>query len=95
LTSALVGGDGQLHAMAALTRGRSPRYPLLRRLSEPQSRSGRHGGVKIRGTTETRTLGRPALSQSPHRLRITQTLNVYEHNRCYVLGIFSLGDLFY
>jgi hypothetical protein len=39
LTSALVGGDGQLHAPAALHPGKGPsRYPLDRRLSGPQSR---------------------------------------------------------
>jgi hypothetical protein len=30
----------QLHASAALIRGKSPRYPLNRRLGGPQSRSG-------------------------------------------------------
>jgi hypothetical protein len=33
--------SGQLHAPAALPRGKSPRYPLDRRLGGPQSRSGR------------------------------------------------------
>jgi len=37
---------GQLHGPAALPRGKSPRYPLDRRLGGPQSRSGRGGEVK-------------------------------------------------
>jgi hypothetical protein len=40
--------SGQLHAPDALSPGKSPRYPLDRRLSGPQSRSGRGGGEKIR-----------------------------------------------
>jgi hypothetical protein len=38
-TSAL-GGGGQHHALAALPPGKT-RYPLYRRLGEPQGRSGR------------------------------------------------------
>jgi hypothetical protein len=34
---------GQIHAPAALLPGKNPRYPLDRRLGEPQSRF-RHGG---------------------------------------------------
>jgi hypothetical protein len=44
LTSAL-DGSGQLHAPAALTPSKSPRYPLDRKLGGPQSRSG-SGGEK-------------------------------------------------
>jgi hypothetical protein len=40
---------------------------LYRRLGGPQSRSGRHGEVKILDPTETQT--RPARSQSLYRLR--------------------------
>ena len=40
LTSALIGEGGQRHALAALTPGKT-RYPLYRRLGEPQSPSGR------------------------------------------------------
>jgi hypothetical protein len=37
----------QLHALAALSRGKaSPQYPLDRRLGGPQSRSGRGGEEK-------------------------------------------------
>jgi hypothetical protein len=36
-------GSGQLHAPAALSQGKSPGYPLDRRLGGPQSRLG-HGG---------------------------------------------------
>jgi hypothetical protein len=39
-------GSGQLHAPAALTPGKSPRYPLDRRLGGPRSRSGRYGEEK-------------------------------------------------
>jgi hypothetical protein len=47
--------SGQLHAPAALPPGRSPRYPLYRRLGGPQSRSGQHGEVKILDPTGTQT----------------------------------------
>jgi len=40
LTSALDGVDGQRHAPAALPTGKT-RYPLYRRLGEPQGLSGR------------------------------------------------------
>jgi hypothetical protein len=52
LTSTLVGG-GQLHAPAALPRGKSPPYPLNRRLGGPQSWSGRDREVKILAPTGT------------------------------------------
>jgi hypothetical protein len=35
--------SGQLHATAALPQGKSPWYPLDRRLGGPQNRSGRDG----------------------------------------------------
>jgi hypothetical protein len=38
--------SGQLHAPAALPPGKSPWYPLDRRLCGPQSRSGRGGEEK-------------------------------------------------
>jgi hypothetical protein len=38
--------SGQLHFLAALPQGESPRYPLDRRLSVLQSRSGRGGEEK-------------------------------------------------
>jgi hypothetical protein len=38
--------SGQLHALAALPQGKSPWYPLDRRLSGPQSRSWRGGEEK-------------------------------------------------
>jgi hypothetical protein len=46
--------SGQLHAPAALPLGKSPRYPLYRRLGGPQSRSGQHGEVKFFYPTGTR-----------------------------------------
>jgi hypothetical protein len=52
-------------------RGKSPRYPLVRRMGEPHSRSGRRGEEKILDPTGTRTPtpARPARSQSLYRLR--------------------------
>jgi len=38
--------SGQLHASATLHPGKSPWYPLDRRLGGPQNRSGRGGGEK-------------------------------------------------
>jgi hypothetical protein len=38
--------NGKLHASAALPRGKSPKYPLDRRLGGTQSRSGRCGVEK-------------------------------------------------
>jgi hypothetical protein len=38
--------SGQLHDPAALPQGKSPWYPLDRRLGGPQSRSGRGGEEK-------------------------------------------------
>jgi hypothetical protein len=35
---------GELYAPAALSLGKSPRYPFARRLGGPQSRSGHSGG---------------------------------------------------
>jgi hypothetical protein len=41
-----MGVSGQHHALAALyPRGKDPRYPLYRRLGEPQSQSGRRGKI--------------------------------------------------
>jgi hypothetical protein len=39
--------SGQLHAPAALPPGKSPWYPLDRRLGGPQSRSGRGVGQNL------------------------------------------------
>jgi hypothetical protein len=44
----------QLLATAALTPGKSPRYPLYRRLRGPQTRSVRPGVVNILGPKLTR-----------------------------------------
>jgi hypothetical protein len=55
LTSVLVEVTGQLHAPADFAPGKDPRYPLDRRLSGPESPSGRHGEVKILAPTGTRT----------------------------------------
>jgi hypothetical protein len=52
LTSALVGGDGQLHAPAALP---LERVASAHWLSEPQGWYGRRGEEKIHDPTGTRT----------------------------------------
>jgi len=38
--------SGQLHTLAALPQGRSPWYPVDRRVGEPQSHSGYGGEEK-------------------------------------------------
>jgi hypothetical protein len=47
LTSALDGGEWSASLLGRLSRGKSPRYPLDRRLGGPQSRSVRYGKEKI------------------------------------------------
>jgi hypothetical protein len=54
------------------SQGKSPRYPLDRRLSEPQSRSGRFGEEKILDPTGTRTPN--PQSSSPQPVAIPTTL---------------------
>jgi hypothetical protein len=44
----------QLHAPDVLPTGKEPPYPLDRRLSGPQSRSGRRGEERILNPTGTR-----------------------------------------
>jgi hypothetical protein len=46
----------------------------------PQSRSGRHEEVKILARSGTRTLGRPARSQSLYRLRYWEWESGLEFN---------------
>jgi hypothetical protein len=58
---------GQLHATAALPPGKSPRYPLDRKLGGPQNRSGRRGEEKILEPTGTQNP--PARSRSLYGLR--------------------------
>jgi hypothetical protein len=47
--------SGQLHALAALPSGRSPRYLLDKRLDWPQCRSGSCGVEKIFAPSGNRT----------------------------------------
>jgi hypothetical protein len=47
LISALAGGEWSASRLGRFTPGKSPHYPLDRRLGEPQSRSGRRGEEKI------------------------------------------------
>jgi hypothetical protein len=63
--------SGQLHAPAALSPWKDPRYALDRRLGGPQSRSGHLGEGKFLTVPELelRPLRRPTRSQSPYRLR--------------------------
>jgi hypothetical protein len=51
--------SGQLHAPAALTMGKYPRYPLDRKLGGSQRSSG-HGGkeINIRVPSRNSTIGR-------------------------------------
>jgi hypothetical protein len=60
-------------------RGKSPWFPLDRRLGGPQNRSGRHGEKKILAPTGTRTptSGRPARSQSLYRLSYPGSLCMF------------------
>jgi hypothetical protein len=61
--------SGQLHAPAALPPGKSPRYPLDRRLGGPQSRSGRFGEEKILDSNSDPSVFQPEL------VAITTTLS--------------------
>jgi hypothetical protein len=59
LTSALLGGEWSTSRPGRFTpRGKSPLYPLDRRLGGPHSRSGRFGEEKILDPTGTRTPSR-------------------------------------
>jgi hypothetical protein len=62
--------SGQLHALTALPRRNIPWYPFHRRLSEPQSQSGRRGenSWPYRDSNSD-PLVRPTRSQSLYRLR--------------------------
>jgi hypothetical protein len=70
-------------------RGKSPRYPLDRRLSGPQNRSGERGEEKILDTTGTRTP--TTLSSSPVPSRYTDyatpvpVVDKYELNLYYII----------
>jgi hypothetical protein len=52
-------------ALPVYPRGRSPRFPLVRRLGGRQSRSGRRGEEKILDPTWTRTPNLRSSSQIP------------------------------
>jgi hypothetical protein len=70
MSPAGLGPENDCAGPAALSRGKSPRYPLDRRLGGSQSRSGRCGEEKILHPTglELRPLDRPARSESLYRL---------------------------
>ncbi|PNF20161.1 hypothetical protein B7P43_G00613 [Cryptotermes secundus] len=66
--------------------GKSPRYPLDRRLGGPQKRSGRHRAEKILDPTVTRTpTPRSARSQSLYRLSYPES-KALERKKGKVLG---------
>jgi len=93
-----MGVGGQRHALAALPPGKTW-YPLYRRLSVPQGRSGRVR--KISPPTEIRFLDRPASSESLYRLSypgphcyISRLLNFFliiGHILSYVVS-YEVGD---
>jgi hypothetical protein len=56
--------SGQIHAPAALIPGKETLYPLTRRLSRPQSRSGR-GGEEKKEISSFPLLGIEPLSSNP------------------------------
>jgi hypothetical protein len=62
--------NGQLHALAALSLGKSPQYPLERRLGGPQNRLDdveKRKFLTVLGL-ELRLIGRPAHRQSLYQL---------------------------
>jgi hypothetical protein len=74
--------SGQLHAPAALFPGKSPPYPLDRRLGGPQSRSGRREEEKIldRGSNSDPSFVQPVASRytdyaipAPQKISTTET----------------------
>jgi len=66
LTSALEGVGGKRHAPAALPPGKT-RYPMYRRLGDPQGRSGRVRKI-LPPPTGIRSPGRPDRTESLYRL---------------------------
>jgi hypothetical protein len=51
--------SGQFHALVALLPGKSPRFPLDRRLGGPQNRSGLGGEREIPSPRRESNLGTP------------------------------------
>jgi hypothetical protein len=81
-------------------RRKSPRYPLYMRLGGPQSRSGRHGEVKILASPglELRLLRSPARRQSLYRLSYPGSLttsNTKEKNRIVAILLFYILQNYY
>jgi hypothetical protein len=76
--------SGELHARPLYPQGKSPWYPLGRKLDGPQSRSGRGGEEKNTQPPlgiEPRSSDRPAGSQSMYRLNTQQSIsmNIVSH----------------
>jgi hypothetical protein len=70
----------QLHAPASLPPGEKNRYSLDRRLGGPQSRSGRHGEVKILGPTRTETPIPPSVVQPVARSKVLEHYTVHSES---------------
>jgi hypothetical protein len=82
--------NGQLHAAAALPTGKSPRYPLDRRLRGPQSRSGHEEeNSQPPPGIESRSSDRPGRSQSLYKLSYLGSELVKE----VTISIFFLHEL--
>jgi hypothetical protein len=65
-TSILVRGEWSASRAFCFTpRGKSPPYPLCRRLGELQSQSGQHGELKILDITGSETLTLRSFSPQP------------------------------
>jgi hypothetical protein len=69
-------------------RGKSPQYPLDRRLGGPQYRSGRRGGEKNLALPgiDLRPLRRPVRSQSLCRLRFPDSCLILYVNICFFIS---------
>jgi hypothetical protein len=78
--------SGQLHAPAALLPGKEPQDLLDRKLSGPQSRSGRLGKEKILDLTETRTPTSRSSSPSLYRLRYPGSQSI--PTICFIIEFF-------
>jgi hypothetical protein len=87
LTSALVGDEWSAsHAPVAFRRGKSPMFPVDRRVGGPQSRSGRRGEKKILDPIGTRTPIPRSFSPQP-----VATLTTLSHRLCVPLILLCDG----
>jgi hypothetical protein len=84
---------GQLHAPAALSPGKSPRYPLVRRLGGLQIRRGRGGEDKNPCHCWESNSGCPTHSITTTLAKLTWLHGCCKYNRTINAYIF-LGNLF-